>query len=200
MTDHCYTSGQVARLLNIPARTARRYLANGKIPAIQNPITGRWKISWETLAAVMAEYQLPLPELPSVRHVIVVDDEELVVRSISQTLTGAGEELSVEGFASSYEALIRLGSTVPDLVILDSRMPGADGRAVLKAIKSSPATSRTPVLVVSGYPEDLEEMLTLGASAALAKPFSPPQLLVEVQRLLPAAASPRRAPVPATAR
>ena len=45
-----YTSGQAARLLDIPARTLRRYLSIGKIEGIQNPITQTWQISAEALS------------------------------------------------------------------------------------------------------------------------------------------------------
>jgi excisionase family DNA binding protein len=54
------TSGQVARLLGISPRTARRYLTQGRIPAEQNPLTGRWRVTREALLAFMHEHNLLL--------------------------------------------------------------------------------------------------------------------------------------------
>ncbi len=56
------TSGQIARLLGISARTARRYILLGKIPAERNPITGRWKVTRAALHGFLAERGLQ-PEL-----------------------------------------------------------------------------------------------------------------------------------------
>ena len=52
------TSGQIAQLLGISARTARRYILLGKIPAERNPITGRWKVTREALRDFLAEHGL----------------------------------------------------------------------------------------------------------------------------------------------
>ena len=43
-TQETMTSGQAAILLGIPARTVRRYLVTGRLPGVQNPITGRWTV------------------------------------------------------------------------------------------------------------------------------------------------------------
>lgn len=55
------TSGQIARLLGISARTARRYILLGKIPAERNPITGRWKVTRAALHGFLAERGLEPP-------------------------------------------------------------------------------------------------------------------------------------------
>ena len=62
-----YSSGEVSKILNLSDRTVRSYLRNGRIPAKQNPHTGRWKISREGLLAFMKQYQMPHNE-EAVRH------------------------------------------------------------------------------------------------------------------------------------
>ena len=53
-----YTSGQIAQLLGIPARTARRYVAEGRIVATQDPITHRWKVTAAAVRAFLHEHGL----------------------------------------------------------------------------------------------------------------------------------------------
>jgi hypothetical protein len=53
-----YTSGEIAKILDIPDRTARAYLSIGKIQGTQNPITGRWKVTKETLLDFMKQYEM----------------------------------------------------------------------------------------------------------------------------------------------
>jgi hypothetical protein len=54
MDDYAYTSGQIARLLGIPPRTARRYIASGRIQARQDPITHRWVVPAAALLRFLA--------------------------------------------------------------------------------------------------------------------------------------------------
>ena len=62
-----YTSGEVSKILDLSDRTVRSYLRNGRIPAKQNPHTGRWKVSREGLLAFMKQYQMTHNE-EAVRH------------------------------------------------------------------------------------------------------------------------------------
>jgi len=62
MAEEFLTSGQVARLLGISPRTARRYLTKGLIPAEQNRLTGRWRVSKAALTWFMKKHNLtPIP-------------------------------------------------------------------------------------------------------------------------------------------
>jgi two-component system chemotaxis response regulator CheY len=65
-------------------------------------------------------------------------------------------------------------------------MPGMDGTALLKAIKSSPRLFDTPVMVVTSTtnPKKIEELKTLGAFAVLGKPISPATVSPAVAPLL----------------
>ena len=181
-----YTSGELGALCGIPPRTARRYLHTGKIPAVQNPITGRWKVTRESIVAFLKLYGLDTSRLdkPLSRSVIVVDDEEWVVSFIREVLEESGQGWTVEGFSDSYAACIRLGAAAPELVILDLRMPGVDGRQVLQAIRKNPQTTGTPVLLISGYPEDFAEVAGDKLVLRLAKPFNDKQLLTAVEDVL----------------
>ncbi len=177
MQKKTYTSGEVADLLGIPARTARRYLADGKIPAQQNPITGTWTIHHDVLLEFMKAHNLDTSSLDEAYRVMVVDDEPSIVTLVTRTLQRSDLNVAIESSTNGYDALIMLGNMTPHLVVLDSRMPGTDGRQVLEAIRKNTRTHDARILVISGFPQDLEDMLALGADQALAKPFKPEELL-----------------------
>ncbi len=185
MAKESYTSGKVADLLGIPARTARHYLSTGRIPAAQNPITGTWTIVREDLIAFMHEHKLDTSVLNHPSTVLVVDDEPAVVKFITRALEKSPYRFKIDSTNSGYEAMIKIGQTIPDLICLDIQMPGMDGPEVLRAIKKTEGTEDIKVLVITGYPEAIDEMKELGANDALTKPLNPVDLIEKVLELLP---------------
>ena len=89
-----------------------------------------------------------------------------------------------------------LAANRPQLIVLDVLMPGLDGLGALRQLKSNPATCDIPVVMLSakGHALTKFEADLAGAVLFLAKPFSPNQLLNEVQKIL--AAGPGNAAAP----
>ena len=104
-------------------------------------------------------------------NILIVDDEEVVRRSFSRVLDGA--DCRTESAVDGEEALQALARKRFDVVLLDQRMPGTDGMAVLKAIKARWPDSE--VVMITGYPnvETAKEAVRLGAFDYLAKPVAP---------------------------
>lgn len=103
--------------------------------------------------------------------ILVVDDEEVVRRSYVRAL--AKEHCSVAAVWNGDDALQVMGLHPFDVVLLDLRMPGMDGMAVLKTIKETWPESE--VIVITGYPavESAKKAVSLGAYGYLAKPLDP---------------------------
>ncbi len=182
--DPC-TSGEAAKLLGVPDRTLRRYLNTGKIDGVQNPITGTWHISREALIRFIREKGCDLRQFPFSIQVLVVDDEPNVANSITRILGKNFPDMVVTVSRDPCNALIEIGNTRPDLVILDARMPLLNGRDILVAMKNNPATKDIKVLATSGQPTDLDELTALGADGILCKPFSFSDLLERIETLIP---------------
>lgn len=107
--------------------------------------------------------------------ILVVDDEEIVRRSYRRLLDEA--RCSAETAADGREALDAMTREAFDVVLLDLRMPGADGMSVLRSIREQwPAAE---VVVITGYPtlETAKEAVRLGAYDYLAKPVEPDRIL-----------------------
>jgi len=115
-------------------------------------------------------------------RVLVVDDEELVARSVSAYLEADGVRASVAADAREGERLWR--ETRPDAVVLDVRLPGASGLDLLRRMRSD--ADRTPVVLLSGLDtvDDRIIGLELGADDYLTKPFSPRELVLRLHALL----------------
>jgi len=115
------------------------------------------------------------------RRILVVDDEERMVRFIRLNLEHDGFRVS-EAFKGT-EALDKLRSTLPDLVLLDVMLPDIDGFEVLRMIRE---VSTVPVIMLTakGEEDDRVKGLELGADDYVTKPFSPRELVSRVRAVL----------------
>ncbi|MBL0125684.1 MAG: response regulator [Betaproteobacteria bacterium] len=107
--------------------------------------------------------------------ILIVDDEEIVRLSHLRVLSGAHS--NVEAVTNGNDALRRMEQQPFDVVLLDVRMPGMDGMAVLKTIKQKWPDSE--VIIITGYPavDAAKEAVTLGAYDYLAKPVGPDDVI-----------------------
>ncbi len=122
-----------------------------------------------------------MPEQFKNRSILVVDDEERMVRFIRLNLEHDG--FQVISAYRGYEALEKVRTEIPDLVLLDVMLPDLDGFEVLKLIRES---SNTPVIMLTakGEEDDRVRGLELGADDYITKPFSPRELVSRVKAVL----------------
>jgi len=75
----------------------------------------------------------------------------------------------------------------PDLILLDIQLPGMDGHAVARALKSDPLLKAIPVVAVTSYAMagDREKCIAAGAEGYIEKPMNPESFVAEVERFLP---------------
>lgn len=115
--------------------------------------------------------------------VMVVDDDADIIDLTRLILEGDGYQVTAA--RSGPEALEKLESTRPDLILLDINMPDMDGWQVLKVLKVEERTSDIPVAMFSikGEVRDRVHGLQSGAYDYITKPFSYDQLLMRVRRI-----------------
>lgn len=107
------------------------------------------------------------------QKILVVDDEPFNVDYLEQELEDLGCEILTA--VNGQEALDKVQSEVPDLILLDIMMPVMDGFEVLSRLKADPSTRDIPVIVISAN-NDLQSVvqgIKLGAEEYLPKPFEP---------------------------
>lgn len=125
----------------------------------------------------------PKPRAPLT--VMVVEDYRVDLKLAGERLRMAGHvALSSE---SAELALQRLNAEQPDVVLLDLNLPGMDGLAFVRQIRSDPATARMPVVAVTAFPNhyDEAELLSAGCTAYLIKPVDVHRLVEELERAVP---------------
>jgi DNA-binding response OmpR family regulator len=115
------------------------------------------------------------------RRILVVDDEERMVRFIRLNLEHDGFRV-ITAF-DGMQAINKVRSELPDLILLDVMMPDMDGFEVLKIIRE---TNSVPVIMLTakGDEDDRVRGLELGADDYVTKPFSPRELVSRVKAVL----------------
>jgi len=128
------------------------------------------------------------------RHILVVDDDALMRRSLAFNLEQAGFRASPA--ANAEDALSLARQTPPDLVLLDIGLPGMDG---LDAIKRFKEQFHVPVIFVTARRRNLDEVvgLELGADDYVTKPFDVDVLIAHIKAVLRRQESASDSPQPA---
>lgn len=123
--------------------------------------------------------------------VLVVDDEESLVKLVQGYLEREGFEVSTAD--NGEEALALAGKEQPDLVVLDVMLPGIDGIEVCRRLRQF---SDAYVMLLTARTEEIDKIvgLSVGADDYLTKPFSPRELVARVKAML---RRPRAGPAPA---
>ena len=136
-------------------------------------------------------------DVPSMaRHILIVDDDTLLRRSLSLQLEQAGYRASTAASAEDGLALARRDP--PDLILLDVGLPGMDGLEALRHFQNSAAV---PVIFVSARRRELDTILGLemGADDYITKPFNPDVLLAHIKAVLRRSTRPASEPAGAEA-
>lgn len=116
-------------------------------------------------------------------RVLIVDDHTLFRRGVSTLLSGR-EDMEVVGEAADgREAVERARDLMPDVILMDIKMPEMDGLAATKQIKAELPYVRIMMLTVSETDEDLFEAVKAGAQGYLLKNVDPDYLVACVQQV-----------------
>ncbi len=116
------------------------------------------------------------------RRILVVDDDDELRELLRRTLpTDAVEILEAR---NGHEAIERVDDGAPDLVVLDWSMPERSGADVLAELERRRLRLPVIVLTASSDPRHRRTAESYGADVFLTKPFSPLELLREIERLL----------------
>lgn len=118
------------------------------------------------------------------KKVLIVDDEANIVISLEFLMEQAGYTVDVA--RTGNEALAKITSFAPDLILLDVMLPGMNGFDICQYIRQIPAWRHMKVVMLTAKGREVEitKGLALGADAYITKPFSTKALLAEVEKQL----------------
>ena len=119
------------------------------------------------------------------RTVLYVEDNEYNRKIVRQMLARTTYRLVEANDGEAGVAMVQ--HELPDLVLMDVQLPKLSGLEATRAIRTDPRTAHIPVIVVTSFAlsGDGPKALEAGASAYLAKPYSPRELLALVRRFAP---------------
>jgi excisionase family DNA binding protein len=174
------TVGQAARYLGVAQSTIRKWSDQGRVPTFYTP-GGHRRYRRDDLEAFLDRSG---PGHRAGPLVLIVDDDLGVRELMRGSLEREG--YTVREAASAADALEALDDRVPELVLLDVVMPGADGWQLLRWMQERHGS--IPVIMFSGETEapPVDAALERGARGFVGKPFDPQELIDRAKQLVPA--------------
>ena len=156
---------------------------NGPVKAAEAPDAQRASAA-EAQASVGCAGRRSTP----VERIAIVDDDPMSRKVVGDVLLWAG--YAPESYAEGQSALEGLKASPPDAVILDLWMPGLDGMAVCRALRSDPATAQLPIMMLTGSTDEEDQVLgfEVGADDYITKPWSVAVLVARLKAVLRRAA------------
>ena len=116
-------------------------------------------------------------------RVLVIDDEQDVVRLISKVLSGRGHVVAIA--RDGVSALQRVRAERPDVILLDSDLPKIDGAEVCRQFKTNPETAGIPVVMMTSEYIDIYDVgADGGPDAFIVRPFVRETLSNVIERAL----------------
>jgi DNA-binding response OmpR family regulator len=116
--------------------------------------------------------------------VLIAEDEETIVESLSFLMEKEGYDVSVA--TDGQTAIKMIARDIPDMVLLDVMMPGCDGFEVVRAVRADPKTKPIPIMMLTAKTREVDRRkgLELGVDDFVTKPFSTRDVVSRVKVLL----------------
>ena len=178
-----FTTHEVSKLLQVNPRSVINWIEQDLLKSYRTP-GGHRRISRGDLLAFLRKHEIPIPSALTEEKlkVLIVEDEDSIVKVLT-TFFERQDAYEVNSASDGITALIDIGRSHPDLIVLDILIPGVDGLEVCRRIKENPS-NRTAIIAMSGQPEVESKILQAGADCFLSKPLDLDRLLEESKRLL----------------
>ena len=118
------------------------------------------------------------------RKILVVEDDPDQLELVRFTLEKAG--FAIGTAANGSDALVKIRSIAPDLIVLDLMLPGLNGFDICETLRKNPATASVPIVILTGLCSQFGRLAGLesGANEFLTKPFNAEELVSKVDKLL----------------
>ena len=116
--------------------------------------------------------------------ILIAEDEHDIRELITFTLKFAGYE--VVAVKDGQEAVEKIPEEMPDMILMDVRMPRMTGYEACRLVKAEEATKDIPLIFLSakGQDAEVEEGLDAGATEYLLKPFAPNELIDKIKEVM----------------
>lgn len=180
---------EIAKLLGLHQTTIINWIDDGKLKSFKT-LGGHRKVAAEELVAFLRQNAMPVPaELTATaggKRIFIVDDEPAIQKLFARRLAKADATYEIHTFTRSVDALLEIGQSPPDLIIVDIFIPDMDGYQLCRQIRDNPLTGKIPIIAISGkpVPEIENQARAAGADEFYGKTDDFAELIEKVRKVL----------------
>lgn len=178
-----YTTGEVARLCQVTRRTVIKWIDSGKLKGYTIPGSRHRRVSTDRLRDFVRAHKLPDIAGGLRRRILIVDDDLDLLELLKDALR---DTFDVDVASSALEAASRLPVFLPDVILLDIRLPDLSGLEVCRHFQNYKNERRVPILTMSAYGREIDpaEVRRSGADGFFAKPLKLAELRKRIESMV----------------
>lgn len=185
MPSKTFTTYQIAKFCDVAPSSVIHWINGGKLKAYLTP-GGHHRVTPDDARAFFKEFGIPVPrQLQSEKKVLIVDDDQEMAGALQRAFDRHPEVFKTAVCHTGVDALITIGESIPDLLVLDLVLPRMDGAQVCSILKAKPQTGAIKIIGISG--QTILEQNRLGQyelDAFLPKPLDVLELVARAAKLL----------------
>jgi excisionase family DNA binding protein len=183
MKERIFSTHAVAQMVGTNPSSVVRWIEAGKLKAYKTP-GGHRRIREYDLRSFFSEFQIPLPSDligNGNERFVVVDADGRSAAALARALRKAAPKAEVTTVTDAVEALLRVGVSPPDALIIDGAI--VDAGSLARALRAHPQTADTALVVLLPKQDsDAEKkLMAIGAKGVLTRPASADQILEVVR-------------------
>ncbi|RDH84584.1 MAG: excisionase [endosymbiont of Galathealinum brachiosum] len=151
-----YTSREAAELLGVAVSTIQLWTSNGSLSAWTTD-GGHRRIARISVEEMLNEQKAATAGKSAPEHklsVVIVEDNEQQLRLYIKQFESWGINAQVVTARDGYQGLVKIGNTIPDIIITDLKMPNMDGFQMVRALQVMPELQDSLIIVITGLRGD----------------------------------------------
>ena len=184
------TTGDIARYCHFTVSQVNRWIKKGDLKAFRN-VGGHYRVMQSDFRKFLEQNGMPVIEKyfeeGKKKKILIAEDDATIVDIFSHFIKTQYEDAVIEVAYDGYEALLKTGNLLPDLLILDIRMPKIDGLEVCRRIRETKTIKPSPkILAITAHSEayDRDTVIESGADDYLIKPIEIETLHEHIEKLI----------------
>ena len=192
MTPVQFSSFQIGRMLNVSRQAVNQWIDKGYIRSYRTP-GGHRRVKREDLIGFLKTRNIPLPAdlggaEPTPGEVIfpsimMLNEDPRYPGELYEALMGRLPAARVIRFNDGYDALVAIGASPPDLLVLDKTIPNIDGAEICRRLKENPLTQAVPIVLLATDDEECRGLKDLCAEEILSRQTPPAEVAARIEQL-----------------